>query len=332
MGGECVDDNQRLANRNMSLNPAHSQAPDAEVRVQPRRVIEFFAGIGGFACAAQRVWGEDLDILAIDIDQTAQQIYQLNHSQRVLTREIQSLATHALAEIDAELWWLSPPCQPYSRRGHQRDTQDPRAQSLLHIIDQLDQVRPRSLALENVEGFAESRALELLMAALMRSGYHVQHRVLCPTEMGWPNRRRRFYLVASLIPLRAWRPLPCFHITVDDLIRGVAIDRSQCAVDDVLIERFSAGMDRVDHLQPECVTACFGSSYGKSLLHAGSYCMENGSLRRFAPAEVLRLLGFPSSFMLPPDLSYRRLWKLLGNSLAIPAVEYILAHLQFSPN
>lgn len=103
------------------------------------RAIEFFAGIGGFACAAGRVSSQaQLDVTAIDIDQSARSVYELNHAHEYVTAEIESLTTATLAEFAAELWWLSPPCQPYSRRGNQRDIDDPRAASLLHLIKQIE--------------------------------------------------------------------------------------------------------------------------------------------------------------------------------------------------
>ncbi len=87
--------------------------------------------------------------------------------------EIESLDTTTLQDFAADMWWLSPPCQPYSRRGHQRDIDDPRARSLLHIIQQIERVRPHTLALENVEGFANSRAFVALNEALCKCAYHV---------------------------------------------------------------------------------------------------------------------------------------------------------------
>jgi hypothetical protein len=34
----------------------------------------------------------------------------------------------------AQLWLLAPPCQPYTRRGLQQDTEDGRAASLLKLL------------------------------------------------------------------------------------------------------------------------------------------------------------------------------------------------------
>lgn len=293
------------------------------------RCLEFFAGIGGFATAAARVWSaETLEVLALDIDQDARRVYALNHAHRYLTCEIQSLDPQILKSFSADLWWLSPPCQPYTRRGQGRDIDDPRSQSLLCLIEQIRMLRPKHVALENVAAFANSRAFELLNRTLSESGYALLHRVICPTDMGWPNRRPRFYLLASQDHLPAWHALPQYHTTVADLISGAHVDHSACAVEEDLIRKFLAGMNRVDPACESSITACFGSSYGKSLLHAGSYCLSQATYRRFSPEEVARLLGFPPNYHLPAELNARRLWKLFGNSLSIPVVEYVLRHLK----
>lgn len=293
---------------------------------RPWRAIEFFAGIGGFACAAP-----PCEIAAaIDIDRDARTVYQRHWSHPYWIREIGSLTAACLAPLDANLWWLSPPCQPYSRRGRQADVDDRRAASLLHLISLIPELRPRAIALENVSGFARSRARAQLGKMLEACGYHVMARELCPTELGWPNRRPRYYLLASLEPLTDWRPLPCYDVTLEQILAAAEPDfeeRETCQISRDEQMRFGAAMDRVELAQPQAVTACFGSSYGKSLLHAGSYVVTSSAWRRFTPREVAALLGFPSWFAMPQHFSHRQAWRLLGNSLSIPAVRYVLSHL-----
>lgn len=291
---------------------------------QQWHAIELFAGIGGFACA----WPECGQVTAIDIDAQAREVYQRHWPHRYLVREIGSLSADSLDALGGNLWWLSPPCQPYSRRGRQRDIDDPRSAPLLHLIALLPQLRPRAIALENVAGFAQSRARALLEETLTALGYQVETRELCPTELGWPNRRPRFYLLASLDEVQPWHALPRYSVRLADLLRGAEVDRAACQVSPDVVQRFGSAMDRVDLEDPEAVTACFGSSYGKSILHAGSYVAAQDHWRRFSPAEVARLLGFPPSFSIPTEYGYRRAWKLLGNSLSIPVVRYVLSHLR----
>ncbi len=180
---------------------------------QRLRAIEFFAGVGGFATAAERVWPDvQLEITPIDIDQDAKLIYELNHPHCVLTREIQSLSTETLQAMSADLWWLSPPCQPYSRRGHQRGMSDPRSASLLHLINQVDRLCPQAIAFENVAGFADSQAHQLLLSALQRTGYYVRQRMLCPSEMNWPIDVRDFILSQASSHCAIGTPCPLIRV------------------------------------------------------------------------------------------------------------------------
>lgn len=292
------------------------------------RALEFFAGVGGFASA----W-EECDIVgAIDIDQQARRIYELNHAGPYHTAEITGLGRDWIVGQQANLWWLSPPCQPYTRRGKQRDIDDTRSAPLLRLIDLIPQVLPQVLLLENVIGFEGSRAWRLLQDCLQREGYTVSSRELCPTELGWPNRRPRFYLLASLGELAAWRPLPCYARSLAQVLGDSGSIGEGCWLTSEDVQRFGLALDRIDVRDPLAVAACQASSYGKSLLHGGSYILQDGRWRRFTPREVAQLLGFPSSFQWPVDLSDRRLWKLLGNSLSLPAVRYILSHLPGGPS
>jgi DNA (cytosine-5)-methyltransferase 1/tRNA (cytosine38-C5)-methyltransferase len=97
------------------------------------------------------------------------------------------------------------------------------------------------------------------------------------------------------------------------------------------VNRFGSAMDRIDLCDPRAVAACQTSSYGKALLRAGSFVIQAGRLRRLTPREVAKLLGYSNAFRWPADATDRRLWKLLGNSLSLPAVRYVLSHLPHGP-
>lgn len=291
-----------------------------------RRVLELFAGIGGVAAA----WPEAEIVSAVDISLAAAAVYQHNFPHPYLIHAIESLPQQILQGLGADFWWLSPPCQPFTRRGHRRDLDDRRSGGLLRIIDAIGACQPHSLGLENVIGFEGSQAQQRLSEQLTRCGYHVLSRTLCPTQMGWPNRRPRFYLLASRAPLLPWQPLPDLAMPLAELIDPCLVPQSAAAQQLMLSEgdtsRYRSALNRIESPLGDAVTACFASSYGKTLLHAGSYLRCGDGYRRFSPNEVARLLGFSERFNLE-DLSHRSGWKLLGNSLSLPAVRYLLSHL-----
>ena len=297
------------------------------------RAIEFFAGVGGFATA----WPEVDVAAAIDIHQAAATVYAANHSNPFWIREIASIATEEILALQANLWWLSPPCQPYTLRGQQRDVADRRAQSLLRLIDLIEDCFPKFLVLENVQGFALSSALKRLTQQLDRCGYCWQTLELCPTQMGWPNKRPRFYLIATRdAEIRPWQDVPAYSYRTADLVAW-KLDAQEVESEILMSESIIAGIEEgIDRCDPnsERPTACFASSYGRSLLNSGSYLhVKAGYYRRFSPREVASLLGFPQDFNLcSAFLKTRTLWKLLGNSLSLPVVRYILSHLPDGPS
>jgi site-specific DNA-cytosine methylase len=283
-------------------------------------VLELFCGIGGCAAAlgpSARV------VAAIDVHRGALAVYRYNFSHPTRAANLESVPREIFAGFAADLWWLSPPCQPYTVRGLRRDVDDPRARSLRVITRRIAEVRPRHLALENVPGFAESRMREHLIDALERAGYAFAERILCPTELGWPNRRRRYYLAASLEGLAPWpEPWP-ERRPLGELLDGTV--PAALYPDPADLERYARAIHVADpEADPDAVTRCFTSAYGRSWVRSGSYLATDRGLRRFSPREILRLLGFPESYRLPPDLPLERAWPLVGNSLSIPAVRATL--------
>lgn len=285
------------------------------------RVLELFCGIGG--CAA--VLGPRAAVAAaVDVNRDALAVYSHNFPHPVEARTVESLPASAYRAFDADLWWLSPPCQPFTERGLRRDLDDPRARPFLAVLDRLDAVRPRYMAMENVPGFQGSRAWTLLRETLERAGYpSVHERLLCPSELGLPNRRRRFYLVAAREPIP--EPSPPRHLeakTVAELVDPVP--DPELGVSPEVLASYEGALSIVDAGDPATVTSCFTSAYGRSHVRSGSYLRTSSGVRRFSPAEILRILGFPESYRLPPGLSLGKAWRMVGNSLSLAPVRTML--------
>jgi len=292
--------------------------------------LELFCGIGGFAAAAAKT---NIRIVgALDHNPVALNVYRLNFPDHdTCSADLERIGAAALMDFRADLWWLSPPCQPYSVRGRYRDLDDPRARSLARILSTFKEIPPerlpRHLVVENVAGFVRSQARELLTALLTERGYQLREQLLCPTELGVPSRRPRYYLVASrdaLSPLQAGAPLPFqpLRTFLDPALN--AKPPADLIVSPQVIARFGAGLRILDPVDSAAYTTCFTAAYGKSLMHAGSYLCCSSGVRRFAPEEIAALLHFPPTFRFPEALSLRKRWHLLGNSLSVAAVREVL--------
>lgn len=300
------------------------------------KTLEFFAGIGGLHAACP--W---LDVrCAFDIDRDAKEVYQANFSNQYQIRELASVSATELANYEAELWWLSPPCTPFTRKGQHRDDADPRTHGFLHLMYLATYIKPRWIAIENVVGFETSRTASRVQELLVQSNYIVEVVQKCPSEFGWPNRRPRIYILARQLdcskPEILWPSSSVVDLR-DFIDPQICRKTSPHLWIDPEQERFLHAMHRVvpfsdsDEIDLQGVeggaslTACFGSGYGTSAIRSGSVVWQEQGWRRFSPREVAHLLGFTEDFCLPKNLGDRRLWHLLGNSLSLPVVRSLLS-------
>jgi len=292
------------------------------------RALELFCGLGGFAAAA----GEQVEVrAAVDVSQVALGVYGHNFPHPTYCRAVESLSGVEIAAFSADLWWLSPPCQPYTRRGHGRGLQDPRGRGFLAVLDHLAELLPLAVALENVPEFSGSEAHRRLRVVLDGAGYEVAEQQLCPADLGLPNRRRRFYLVACRQGLKQARiAQPTGRRSLSSFLDP--LPAAELRLSDEFAERYRGALGIVDAEDPRAITACFTSAYGRSHVRSGSYLRDGQGLRRFSPAEILRLLGFPADYRLPPELPLKNAWRLAGNSLSLPAVQAVLSRLPAAPS
>jgi len=108
---------------------------------------------------------------------------------------------------------------------------------------------------------------------------------------------------------------------------------------EILGKPFAQGLS---YAQPHDVrTFCFTGHYGKvwhkssgSLLFQSApwaprldktaLARAHGAVRLFSPKEILNVLGFPASFVVPPSLQLRHRYKAVGNSIAVTVAARLL--------
>jgi len=301
-------------NRNGS---AGSGITEREPSTPLPRGLELFSGIGGWTAASQGL----LEVAAAwDLSPAANSTYAYNWGRAPEPLNLAGIKAKDILRHGEAGWLMSPPCQPYTFKGDQRDVDDPRAEPLLRLIRLLPEVMPPFLLLENVPPFGRSRSRRRMVRSLTSLGYHLQESEICPTELGIPNLRRRYYLVARRTPLPEPPPLPRPGRPLAEYLDkepdpALTVDRDA-------VRRFERGMDFVTPGSPR--TACFGSSYGRAMKRAGSFLDEGTRVRRFSPEEMLRLLHFPSSFAFPADLPLRARSKLAGNSVNVAVLRHLV--------
>lgn len=278
--------------------------------------VELYCGIGGFSKAC-----EDLSIeivKAYDQNDFAIDTYNANFSHQATKFNLEKFDETHLENID--FLWMSPPCQPYTRKGTQQELKDSRTDSFKTILNAILEKPPLHVGLENVEGFKDSSGRELLVKTLRNAGYFISETLLCPSELGIPNRRMRYYLAASLKPLKPIQK----SFTCKELKEFIKEPNEPFLVPKDKLEKFKDGFRIINPEDKNAYSTCFTSSYSKSWMHSGAYLTCKDGVRLFEPNEIASLMGFEDDFIFPKKLTKRQAYKLIGNSLSVYVLKVIL--------
>lgn len=144
-------------------------------------------------------------VCAIDINTVANEVYKHNFpSTKLSQNNIQALSAKSINDMNIDMLLMSPPCQPFTRVGLQKDTKDERTNSFLNLLDILPDVNKRLkyILIENVKGFEQSQTRGRLVLALKRANFIWQEFIICPSQFMIPNTRHRYYLIAKRKPYR----------------------------------------------------------------------------------------------------------------------------------
>ena len=263
--------------------------------------MELFSGIGGMRLAledANVLWnGKDDDdddgaaasaavhFIAVDNNCNANAVYRANFcpcsSSEVLEGNIESIDVERLLHSSCEILTMSPPCQPYTRKGKKEREKDARSTALARIIDAFEdadeKALPKRILLENVVGFELGTERGRFISSLEKHRYHVKEYVgLSPeTMLGVPVKRPRYYLLARREEFGSFdvssfeSPSP----SVEDIAKyldeeievGLEIEKKK-------IEKYWKFFDVVNVASSSNVASTFTSGYGKTVF-SGSYIL-----------------------------------------------------------
>ncbi|KAJ2964364.1 hypothetical protein NQZ79_g703 [Umbelopsis isabellina] len=292
--------------------------------------LEFFSGIGGLHHALN-VAGIDAVVLkAFDMNEVANKVYSQTFGSAPSNKAIDRLTVKEIDKYKADCWLLSPPCQPYTRGGNMKDSEDQRAKPLLHLISLLAKVSnaPQYVFLENVKNFECSQSREVLVKELDRLNYDITECLLSPLQFGVPNHRLRYYLCAHKRaddkPSQDYIEKATIHekwpfigdnatFTIPPISQFLDLDEP--AIDQHLVpakyitksHNFRFDITLPSHSQTSCFTKAYGSHHVQtsgSMLQtrnidntsydwASSESLLDLGLRFFTPTEVARLHAFP---------------------------------------
>lgn len=161
------------------------------------RVVELFAGIGGFRLGLERVghtvvWANEWDRFAADI-------YDKNFGGQIDRRDITLVEASDIPAHDILCGGF--PCQSFSVAGKRRGFDETRGTLFFDIIRIAKHHQTPFLFLENVKGLLNhdgGQTFEVILRTLDESGYDAQWQVLNSKNFGVPQNRERVIIIANL--------------------------------------------------------------------------------------------------------------------------------------
>ncbi|XP_043250724.1 tRNA (cytosine(38)-C(5))-methyltransferase [Colletes gigas] len=163
------------------------------------RVLELYSGIGGMHYAFQESGVNGSVVAAVDINTIANNVYKKNFPNVLLINgNVQSLSAKQINDLNVDTILMSPPCQPYTRVGLQKDISDNRSSSLFHVLCLIPQIKGlKYILLENVKGFEKSEMRNIVLKCINDCGFNHKELIISPCQFGIPNTRYRYYLLAK---------------------------------------------------------------------------------------------------------------------------------------
>jgi site-specific DNA-cytosine methylase len=129
----------------------------------------------------------------VEYHKPAADIYNLNHQVPVTLANI--LDIDRIPTVD--LLWASPICKSFSIANTQRGEKDLDIEIANHVAKLIADSLPRSIAIENVKGYANSQSLAIILDRLKSCGYNITQSIECAANYGTPTTRERLIVRAS---------------------------------------------------------------------------------------------------------------------------------------
>jgi DNA (cytosine-5)-methyltransferase 1 len=273
-------------------------------------VVGLFAGIGGFELGFSR--GGHTTTLLVDNAQASQAVLGARFPDATLVEDVRSVER---LPPSTDVVCAGFPCQDLSSVGRKQGIEGARSSLVGEVFRLLKEDSVPWLVLENVPFILQlgrGAAMKIVTTALHELGYRWAYRVLDTQAFGLPQRRRRWYLVASnvhdprgvLLPDDTSAPTPVPH---------------RPAYGFYWTEGMRALGWAVDVVPP----IKGGSSIG--VPSPPAIVMPDGEVVTPDIRDAERLQGFPADWTRPAEEVVKPgfRWQAVGNAVSVDVVEWI---------
>ena len=312
--------------------------------------IDLCAGIGGFRLALDSFGAKC--VFTSEWDEHSQKVYKENFEDEV-AGDITKIKEEDIPKHD--ILCAGFPCQAFSISGKQQGFDDARGTLFFDVARIVKHHQPKILLLENVKNFETHNNGETLQTVkqileektLLNLGYSIFYQVLNASNYGIPQKRQRIYILGFRNDLgitnfdfpKPVRTCPKIKdLTLSDKeTEKYIIKRTDIILDDarkiegnikgsIINKAFRIGTvskggqgERIYHENGHAITL---SAYGGGVGAKTGLYLINGKIRKLAPRECARLMGFPEEFKI--SQSKTQAYKQFGNSVVVDVLQYIL--------
>jgi len=162
------------------------------------RHLDLFSGIGGFALAAQRVWGDEHEVVAFcEIEEYAQKVLKKHWPGTEIIKDVRTIKGNKWGTIDLITGGF--PCQDLSHAGKQSGISAERSGLWEEYRRIISEVRPTFVVVENVTALLtgdNGRWFSQFLGDLAQIGYDAQWHCIPASYLGANHTRDRSWIMA----------------------------------------------------------------------------------------------------------------------------------------
>ncbi len=307
--------------------------------LEGQKFVDLFAGLGGFRLALESLGGEC--VYSNEWDKFAQQVYKSNFGE---CPEGDITQVDETSIPDHDILCAGFPCQAFSISGKRKGFEDSRGTLFFDVARIVKCKRPKIVFMENVKNFAthdEGKTLDVVQATMEELGYTFFKKVLNAVDYGMPQKRERIYMVCFRKDLgvdsfafpRAFtltKYVENFLLEESQVPQELYVTREDVYMNDVVDDKYSSKPIRLGIVnkggQGERIYSTKGiaitlSAYGGGVFAKTGGYLVHGKMRRLAPRECARIMGYPDSYIICPNRN--QAYKQFGNSVVIDVLQYI---------
>jgi DNA (cytosine-5)-methyltransferase 1 len=295
------------------------------------KLVDLFAGTGGFSMAFESINEENETLFANDILESSERIFTTNFPKSLFVR---GDITEIKDEIpNCDILTGGFPCQPFSIAGKRLGFDDERSRPIFDLITTIKRLSPEFFILENVKNLLthdKGRSFDLIKENF--SDYHLNWNVLdAALYTGIPQHRERLYIIGTKENRDfdlSFDQIEC--LPMENFLEENIPDKYYYTPNSSIysfVENTKPGIFyqyRRTYLRENksgvCPTLTCNMGTGG---HNTPIIRDNRGPRKLTPRECFNLQGFPATYQLP-NLSDGKLYSLAGNAVNVKMVKIIM--------